>query len=161
MRNFRFGLNSLTRFCCLCSVVGIVLVSTAGQGFAATLGELNQPTPEQSETINTTHLPINKTGIVGSSLPQRSEMFGSFGKGIIYCLGVLLILLAIKHKIKLKNTNNPDNPIHILAKKAVGYRVSMMLVEVEGKKFLVSHNGDSVHLISEITDDSYLTAAGQ
>ena len=105
---------------------------------------------------------LNKSGVVGSSLPPRSDMFGSFIKGVIYCLGLGLIFLAVKHKLKLKNDNSADNPIHILAKKSVGYRVNMMLVEVDGKKFLVSHNGDSVHLISEITDDNYLqTAAGQ
>jgi len=147
---------------CLCSIIGIFL-ATAGVVFAEQTVTDSTPALEQSElgAISSTPFHFNKTGVVGSSLPQRADMFGSFSKGIIYCLGVLLVLLAIKHKVYLKNTHNTDNPIHIVAKKSVGYRVSMMLVEVEGKKFLVSHNGDSIHLISELVDDNYLSASGQ
>ena len=158
MKILKFGLNNIAHFCCLCAVAGALLVATESVHAEPDISGafiIEQDIP--IDHISTTNL--NKSGIVGSSLPPRSEMFGSFDKGIIYCFGIFLIFLAVKHKLKLKNDNSSNNPIHILAKKSVGYRVNMMLVEVDGKKFLVSHNGDSVHLISEITDDSYLTAA--
>jgi flagellar biogenesis protein FliO len=111
----------------------------------------------QSETFQQS-VAQNKD-IVGSNLPPHSTLWGSATKGLIYCLGIFLVFLAFKHKLNLKNNNNPDNPIHILAKKAVGARTNLILVEVESKKFLVAHNYDSLHLISEIIDDGYLTAA--
>ena len=144
-------------------VVALVLLTTEPVHAEQDTTDAFMQTVEQNELIDAAPaLNLNKSGVVGSNLPPRSDLFGSFLKGIIYCLGLGLIFLAVKHKLRLKNDGGSDNPIHILAKKSVGYRVNMMLVEVDGKKFLVSHNGDSVHLISEITDDSYLTqAAGQ
>ena len=163
MRTLKLGLNNLVHFYCLCAVVGAFSLLTAVESVHAEqdMSEVFKVEQEISAN-NVPSMNLNKSGIVGSSLPPRSDMFGSFSKGIIYCIGIFLIFLAVKHKLKLKNDNSSDNPIHILARKPVGYRVNMMLVEVDGKKFLVSHNGDSVHLISEITDDSYLSeAAGQ
>ncbi|MDR2338266.1 MAG: hypothetical protein LBE20_06465 [Deltaproteobacteria bacterium] len=126
-------------------------VTFAQEELASSLGAVTLP---QVETVQSS-ISKNKN-LVGSNLPPHSELWGSATKGLIYCLGIFLIFLALKHKLNLKNSNNSDNSIRILAKKVIGNRASFLLIEVENKKFLVAHNYDSLHLISEIIDDGYL-----
>ncbi len=138
----------------------IILDEEIPEKSTATLANIHNQ--NLSNTNNKLQPSGTQQSIVGSNLVKRSEMFNSAIKGLMYCFGVLLIGFAIKYKLKTKNEAPAgDNPIHILAKKSLGYRNNLLLIEVENKKFLVANNTDHSNLIAEIIDDSYLTKSDE
>ena len=113
---------------------------------------------EDNTTIAKTSSLNNSTNskIIGSSVPKTSDFIQKGTKGIIYCLGLLILAYGLKRKMHGKTAHEKDNPITVLARKSLGQRCSLVLVDVDGKRLLLSHSFDCLSLISELDDLNYI-----
>ena len=89
---------------------------------------------------------------LGTALPKKTDIAERIVKGIIYCIAVFALLTYINGYLKSKKENSATSPIDLLAKKAIGNRMSLLLVEVEGKKFFLSQTQDIVQMLAPLSD---------
>ncbi|AIH03779.1 MULTISPECIES: flagellar biosynthetic protein FliO [Thermodesulfobacterium] len=73
-------------------------------------------------------------------------------------IGILLLILSLfpialhfykKYTVK----NMSESPIKVLAVKPISYKAQILLIEVEGKKFLVGYSDKGFNLLGEIKHD--------
>ncbi|MCC6932437.1 MAG: FliO/MopB family protein [Deltaproteobacteria bacterium] len=93
---------------------------------------------------------LNANKAIGSQTIKVADLAKKSSKGLIYCLAVFLIALAVKNKLRQRPENNNNKSINILARKAITAKSSLLLVTVENQKLLLAQNGDSLALISEM-----------
>ncbi len=89
---------------------------------------------------------------VGSDVPKTTDMAESFVKGLIYCIVVFVLLSYLNTYVKNKNETSSNKSIDLIARKTIGNRMSLLLVEVEGQKFFLSQTNDMVQMLAPLSD---------
>lgn len=74
-------------------------------------------------------------------------------------IGVVLLILSLlpvgAHLYKRYTVKNmTECPIKILAIKPINYKAQLLLIEVEGEKFLIGYSDKGFSLLGEIKHDS-------
>ena len=89
--------------------------------------------------------------IVGADVPSTQALGSSVAKGLLYCLGVFLFGASIfKRLYSKKKSGTQIEPIQIIAKKSLGPRAHLLIVQVNGANLLLSQSGDNISLISSL-----------
>lgn len=93
------------------------------------------------------------------TIPENTPSFGvptatgsTLSKIGIYLLGVSLLALGAYKKWGNKQETG-SNPIKIIAKRGLGSRTQILLLEVEGNKLLIAQNGDHTEFLTTILSD--------
>jgi flagellar biogenesis protein FliO len=89
---------------------------------------------------------------VGSDVPKSTEMAERFVKGLIYCIVVFVVLSYLNNYLRSKKESSSANAIDLISRRAIGNRMSLLLVEVEGKKFFLSQTNDMVQMLAPLSD---------
>ena len=123
-------------------------VSSSSANSESELGK----TDFQKRMTNKTNSNNSTESQVGSNLITGEDLTLKFIKGIAYCIAIAMLLFIANAHFKNKKDSFGSNPINILSRKVIGNRASLMLVEVDGKKFFLSQNIDTVQLIAPLSD---------
>ncbi len=94
-----------------------------------------------------------KAPLVGSAVPSARGLASNIMKGTLYCIGALLLVFALIKRFGPQE-NCGENPISILAKRSVGSKNSLILIEVFDQKFIVGATGENLSLITAIEQKS-------
>ncbi len=93
--------------------------------------------------------------IVGADVPSTQALGSSVAKGLLYCLGVFLFGASIFKRFYSKRKNGAQlEHIQIIAKKSLGPRAHLLIVQVNGANLLLSQSGDNISLISSLPDEA-------
>jgi flagellar biogenesis protein FliO len=86
-----------------------------------------------------------KTNPFDSALSRTAKAFLYFM--VIVCLG-----LAVFKKLNLnKKSCSNQELIKVLGRQQLGSKIALLVVEADGKRFFLSHNGDEVALLADLT----------
>ncbi len=87
----------------------------------------------------------------GSEVPPLGSLVKKSSQGFAYCLVVFCLGLAAYRKFYRKSSfAEASQQIEILSRRAISGKTSLVLVSVEGQKFLLSHTGEQISLISAL-----------
>ncbi len=76
----------------------------------------------------------------------------SVAKNSMYFFALLLIGFSVFKKFTTKaTTNNEAELIEVVSRKALSTRTSLMIVQIENQKLLLSQNGDDVQYLTELS----------
>lgn len=87
---------------------------------------------------------------VGSAVPRFSEMAKKTARGSLYVFGGLLAMLALVRRFKGAENTKTAQAITLLARRSMGNRSSLLLVQVEGRKLLLAQSADSISLLTPL-----------
>ncbi|MCB0344654.1 MAG: FliO/MopB family protein [Bdellovibrionales bacterium] len=90
-----------------------------------------------------------KPQLLGSAVPSTNTLASSAIKGTLYCVGALLLGFALIKRFSPQE-NSGQNPISILARKSIGNKNSLILIEVFDQQFIVGAAGENLSLITKI-----------
>lgn len=86
-----------------------------------------------------------KSNPFDSALSRTAKVFLYFM--VIVCLG-----LAVFKKLSLnKKSCSTQELIKVLGRQQLGSKIALLVVEADGKRFFLSHNGDEVALLADLT----------
>lgn len=103
---------------------------------------------EEAPTV-TRRGPIPK--VVGAGVEETNRASAGIAKSTWLLAGGLLLLFGIYKKTSLSNKLQiPSDSIEIAARKAIGPKTALLVVSAEGKRFLLSQEGDSVSLLANL-----------
>jgi flagellar biogenesis protein FliO len=93
--------------------------------------------------------PIPKT--IGAATEETARASSGLAKSTWLLAGGMLLLFGIYKKSSLSNKQQfPSDTIEIAARKAIGPKTALLVVAAEGKRFLLSQEGDSVSLLAHL-----------
>jgi hypothetical protein len=87
---------------------------------------------------------------IGSEVPSIRTAAERTAKGVIYAAA--LIILAASLIKRFRKTEGAANPFHLLGRRAFG-RSALLLVEVEGRKLVLSQSPEGLSLVSSLEPD--------
>lgn len=90
---------------------------------------------------------------VGAALPSAESVASKIMKGTLYCIGALLLVFAAIRRFA-PQSGKEDNPIQIIARRSLGQKNSLLLIEVFEQKFIVGATGETLSLITAIDERS-------
>lgn len=91
---------------------------------------------------------------------RPADLLKQSSTGLIYCLAVFLIALALKKRLKGQNKTALNQPIKIISRQTVSPKSSLLLVSVDNQRLLLAQNDHNLSLISELNSFApYLTAS--
>lgn len=111
-----------------------------------------EQTDFQKRITNKTHTNSTSESSLGANVITSEDLIQRFIKGILYCIAIAMLLFIVNSHLKNRKDLSGSNPINIISRKPIGNRASLMLVEVDGKKFFLSQNVDSVQLLAPLSD---------
>lgn len=96
-------------------------------------------------------LKAHKKVELASSIPNFALLAGDLAKTLIFCAAGLLVILSAVKRFQAKRENIPS-PIEIIARKTMGARSALLLVSVEGKRFLLAQSAESLKLLAKLDE---------
>lgn len=114
---------------------GVFLCSANGVCFA------DEPTPP-------------KKLAVGKEVFNLSESANSVARSGLTFLAVLLFGFGVWRKIEQRRNPQKISPIQVLSRTPVGPRAVLLIVEVEGKRLLLSQTPDQLSLVTELKGEN-------
>ncbi len=88
---------------------------------------------------------------IGSDVPELKILTQKTAYGFTLCLLFLSIGLLVYKKTVLRNDSSQHNLINIISRKNLSPKTALVLVEIEGNKYLLSQNTEKIELLSEIS----------
>lgn len=83
-------------------------------------------------------------------LPNFQSLAGKVLKGLLYCVALVLILASVFKKLnKQPGSQNPDS-IKVIGRKHLSPRNSLLVVEIDNKKLLLSESQDGLRFIANL-----------
>lgn len=82
--------------------------------------------------------------------PGLVELAGEVGRGLILTLVGLGIVVGLLKKFSGTREKQGDSPIQILARRSTAPRQSLLLVSVDGQRFLLAATADDLKLLTAI-----------
>lgn len=92
----------------------------------------------------------NSNKAVGVSVPNLSSLATDMFKGLIYCGAAIFIFVSLLKRFTKQPAGDQSNPISIIGRRPLNSKISLLVVEAEGQKFLLSQSPEDVKLLSTI-----------
>ncbi len=92
--------------------------------------------------------------MVGSLVPDKSDLLGRAVKGILYSAG-LFGLLALGYRRFRPATQRVADDIRVVGRKSITPRAQLLIVEVENKRLLLSMTNENLSLVTELSPSSW------
>ena len=111
----------------------------------------------RDKTIIETHAGIKKTEKIDLEVGQDVKSFSTLalesGKGMLYCLAVLLLLYGFARKFYLpKASLQAHDTIKIKSKKTLSPKSCLFLIEVNSKEYLISEHQSGVTFLAQTNE---------
>ena len=90
---------------------------------------------------------------VGQAVAEFNTAASSSAKNGLYFMAVLLLVFGAWKKFGEKKVGGQQKLISIVSRTTVGPRAGLLVAEVEGERFLLSHTPDCISLISKLNPD--------
>lgn len=104
----------------------------------------------QAEPIKRKPL-LSKKAFNDQEMPDITPTVSRMGKGLLYTLAVLLVVLAVVKKLYgNKFSEVAGDAVKIISKRQIGVRSCLFIVKAEDQKFLLAQCGDEITLLSEL-----------
>lgn len=137
------------------AILALISLSSEATADDNTVSEKTTLTQE-NQTNNETRYGIKAEK---PTLPENTPSFGvpvatgsRLSKIGLYLLGISLLALGAYKKWGNKQETG-NNPIKIVAKRGLGTRTQIILLEVEGNKLLIAQNGEHTEFLTTILSD--------
>lgn len=92
--------------------------------------------------------------------PPATQGLGGSLKNGFYFLAALFVLGSLYKRRNAKNAGDAgEQPIAIKARRGLGGKTSLLIVEAEGQRFLLAQSGDDVSLVSPLAGAGAAAAA--
>jgi len=92
---------------------------------------------------------------VGQAVADFNNAASSSAKNGLYFLAALLLAFGVWKKYGEKKIHNQKKLISIISRTTVGPRAGLLVAEVEGERFLLSHTPDCISLISKLNSAEF------
>jgi hypothetical protein len=102
--------------------------------------------------------PNPAAAVIGRDLPSMPELGGRAVKGLAYTVGILLIASSLYKRFVSKKPLQPGPAIEIHSRKNLSARVGLVIVEVDGRRFLLSQGAEQAQLIAELDSPAEIAA---
>ena len=90
---------------------------------------------------------------VGSSLPNFSQAGGKVSRAMCFIVGLILIGAGILKRFEKRKESGNQDFIKVLSRTSLGARASLLLVEVEEQRFLLSQSGEEVRFLRDVATE--------
>jgi len=98
-----------------------------------------------------------KKQLSGEDVPNLGAMASDSVKGLLYILAPLLLGVTLYKRYATKsNPSVEKNKITICSRRAIGPKTALLVVDVEGNRFLLSQSNDDVKLLSTLESNKGL-----
>ncbi len=88
--------------------------------------------------------------LVGSRVQPFSTGASNALRGLMYCGVALLFVLSVAKKLGAKKQKDTLDGIQIICRRQVSPKTSLLIAEVDGRRFLLSSSPDNIGLLSEL-----------
>jgi len=110
--------------------------------------------PSFVEATDTTVTPSEKPKI-GQGVADFNATASSTAKTGMYFMAGLLLAFGVWKKFYENKTTSPKKLISIVSRTVVGPRAGLLVAEVEGERFLLSHTPDCISLIAKLNSAGF------
>lgn len=110
---------------------------------------LAEEAPIANEEISASEKGPTTKELLGSARPKTPSLLGQVSKGMIYCIGALLLMLGL-YKQFGPTKGVKSTSINVLSQRALTSKHSLIIAEVEGQRLLIGAGGDQLSLIKEL-----------
>ena len=108
-----------------------------------------QESTKLERTVNILKDTTVNGGIASQKAPEPESLNLWKGvEGLVLCVGVLFIGVALVKKLKIKGTTSGARQIKVVERTAVSPKTSLILAEVNGSKVLLSVGPDRVSFLN-------------
>ncbi len=88
---------------------------------------------------------------VGTEVPGLASLAGNITKGLLYCVGVFLVIVSLFKRFGPDRISLPLE-VEILGRKNLSPKTALLVVQVEGRRLLLASTPDDIKLISELDE---------
>lgn len=92
---------------------------------------------------------------IGQAVEEFNSTASSSAKTGMYFMAALLLAFGIWKKFGESKVNGQQKLISIISRTTVGPRAGLLVAEVEGERFLLSHTPDCIALISKLNSAEF------
>lgn len=87
---------------------------------------------------------------LGADVPVMSDFGERMARGLIYCVGGLLVGLSLYKRWNERKEQATPGSIDILSRRGIGPKTILLVVRAEGKKFFLAQTDGDVKLLAPI-----------